>query len=143
MIEKNKEYFSSPKQPEFQPNTQYPTERIGNIKMPLQIDFISAADFGFDSSLLEKNHVATVICGHVGAVYDLIPHTEMAHIFYQRPDGLYMVSRFWIGKRLRNAIIRQMILKSEIAEGMARHCCVEYRNLAMKLPELYSKYNHS
>jgi hypothetical protein len=138
---KDKDYFTSPVQPAFADNTQYPTELIGSTKMQLQIDFITPEEFGFDAGMLKEYQVATVVCGHVGALHNLIQHTEMAHIFFQKEDGLYLVSRFWIGKRLKNPLIRQMMLKDGTAEGVARHCCVEYRNLAAKLPDLYKEYH--
>jgi hypothetical protein len=130
-------YFSQKSMPEFQNNTQYPTEKIGNVKMPLVIEFVSPSEFGFDEAIMKKNHVATIVCGHVGAYKGLIKHTEMAHIFFESEDGLMLVSRFWIGKRLKNPIIRKLMLKDPIARGMASHCCVEYRNFAKKVPELY------
>ena len=139
--EKSKEeYFHAKKMPEFQPNTQYPIERIGKVKMPLSISFVSPEEFGFDRKLMKEANVATVICGHVGAFRGILQHTEMAHVYLQREDGLLMVSRFWIGKRLKNQLIRKIMLTDEIAKGMAEHCCVEYRNLAKKLPMLYAEF---
>lgn len=137
---KDKSYFNSPTQPSFVPNTQYPTEKIGRIRMPLVIDFVSAETFGFNAALMEKNQVATIVCGHVGAFYNIIQHTEMAHIFFKKGDGLFLVSRFWLGKRLTNPIIRHAMLNEKTARAMAQHCCVEYRNLAKILPNLYYEY---
>lgn len=105
--------------------------------MPLRIDFVSAEEFGFSPKKLTENHVATVVCGHVSAFGGLIPHTEMAHIFFQTENGLLLVSRFWLGKRLKNPLIRHFLLTDNTALGMASHCCVEYRNLAERLPLLY------
>ena len=135
---KDSEYFTSPSLPSFKENTQYPTEKIGKIIMPLSIDFVTAEHFGFRKELLEKAKVKAVVCGHVGALYGLVPHTEMAHIFFENENGLFMVSRFFIGKRLHNPLLRKIILNDETAKGMAEHCCVEYRNLAERLPEVYN-----
>jgi hypothetical protein len=137
---KDHAYFNAPQLPAFQPNTQYPVERIGDIKMPLVIDFVSPEAFGFDRSVMKQNQVATIVCGHVGAYRGLIQHTEMAHIFFQKENGLFHVSRFWLGKRLKNPLIRNFMLTDETARGMATHCCIEYRNLASKLPLLYQAY---
>lgn len=131
------EYFNQKTMPAFQANTQYPVEKIGGRKMPLSISFVSPETFGYDSALLKEANVATVICGHVGAFRGFVQHTEMSHIYFQKADGLFMVSRFWIGKRLKNKMIRSKLLTDETARGMAEHCCVEYRNLAAKLPSLY------
>lgn len=138
---KDRAYFSAPQLPAFQPNTQYPVERIGGIKMPLVIDFVSPETFGFDRSLMKQAHVATIVCGHVGAYRGLIQHTEMAHTFFQKENGLFLVSRFWLGKRLKNPLIRKFMLTDETARGMATHCCIEYRNFARIVPELYKNYH--
>ena len=37
-------------------------------------------------------------------------------------------------------LLRKVILTEETARGMAEHCCVEYRNLAKILPELYKDF---
>ena len=138
---KDSDYFSAEKQPPFRPNSQYPTEKIGNMKMPLRIDFETPEGFGFSPELMEKARVATVVCGKVGAFGGMIYHTEMSHVYFQREDGLFMVSRFWIGKLLKNGLIRKAILTDGTAKGMATHCCIEYRNLAAKLPGLYAEEN--
>ena len=126
--------------PEFQPDVHYPVERIGRLILPLKIAFVSPESFGFSPSLMRENDIPLIVCGHVGAVYGLVPHTEMAHIFRQTEDGLMLVSRFWLGQTLQNPLLRRAILTDETARGMAAHCCVEYRNLARILPELYRAY---
>ena len=136
----NKDYFAQTAVPAFQPNTHYPTERIGGVRLPLRIDFVSPKDFGFSEQALEDNQVPMIVCGHVSAIRGLVPHTEMVHIFRQTGEGLLLISRFWIGKTLKNPLLRKVILTEETARGMAEHCCVEYRNLAEILPELYKKY---
>jgi hypothetical protein len=135
---KDKEYFNQKSLPEFKNNTQYPVERIGKIKMPLAIDFVEPEDFGFSKELMQKNNIPLIVCGHVGAMKGLVYHTEMAHIFKQTDNGLLLISRFWVGKRLKNPLLRKIILTDETAKGMAEHCCVEYRNLAQILPELFT-----
>jgi hypothetical protein len=134
---KDKDYFSQKDMPEFKNNTQYPVERIGKIKMPLAIDFVEPEQFGFSKKLMQKNDIPLIVCGHVGAMKGLVYHTEMAHIFKQTDNGLLLISRFWVGKRLKNPLLRKIILTDETAKGMAEHCCVEYRNLAKILPQLY------
>ena len=138
---KDRDYFLSKDMPAFRDNTQYPVERVGEIRMPLRIDFVTPQEFGFSQELLREKRVACVVCGHVGAFRGLIYHTEMAHIYFEREDGLYMASRFWIGKLLKNSVLRKAVLTEKTARGMAEHCCVEYRNLAAKLPKLYREVN--
>lgn len=137
---KDKEFFKQPKLPKFSPNTQYPIEQIGKIKLPLRIDFVTPEDFGFSRQVMQENNIPIIVCGHVGAFNNLVKHTEMAHIFKQTDDGLFMFSRFWLGKTMKNPLLRKVIITDDMARGMAEHCCIEYRNLAEILPTLYSEY---
>ena len=137
---KQKEYFNQRLCPPFQNNTQYPVEKIGGVKMPLRIDFVTPEEFGFSRQVMEENNVQRIVCGHVGAFNNLIKHTEMVHIFKQTEDGLFMISRFWLGRTMKNHLLRKLIITEDMAKGMAEHCCVEYRNLCEILPLLYKKY---
>ena len=136
---KDRAYFEQEAQPAFQPNSQLPVEKIGGSKMPLQIDFVTPEQFGYTRKALEQGNIATVVCGHVSAFGGLIPHTDMAHIYKQTEDGLFMFSRFWLGKTM-SPMLRKFVMTEKMARGMAEHCCIEYRNLAEILPELYRKY---
>ncbi len=135
---KQKEYFNQKTCPEFQPNTQYPLERIGKATLPLRIDFVTPEEFGFSKEIMEENNIPLIVCGHVGAFKGLVMHTEMAHIFRQTEDGLFMISRFWLGKTM-NPLLRKIIINDNMAKAMAEHCCVEYRNLLEILPILYNE----
>ena len=137
---KNKAYFEEPMVPTFATNTHYPVERIGSKKMPLRIDFVTPEDFGFSRLVMNGNHIPLIVCGHVSAFNGLIKHTEMAHIFKQTDDGLFLISRLWLGKTMKNKLLRKMIIDEKMARGMAEHCCVEYRNLCEILPMLYDEY---
>jgi hypothetical protein len=136
---KDKDYFSQKAMPVFRPNTQYPTERIGKMRMPLRIDFMFPEDFGFSPKTMNENNIPLIVCGHVGAYKGLIWHTEMAHIFRKEENGLFLISRFWIGQLMKNPFLRKAVLTEDMAKGMAEHCYQEYRNLAAMLPELYHK----
>jgi hypothetical protein len=136
---KDAAYFAQNVLPAFKPNTQYPVERIGKMKMPLRIDFVEPETFGFEKKLMKENGFPLIICGHVGAYRGLIWHTEMAHIFRQEKNGLFLISRFWIGQLTKNPILRKAFLTDGTAKGMADHCYQEYRNLATMLPEIYNK----
>ena len=89
---------------------------------------------------MRQGKIATIVCGHVSAFGGLVPHTQMAHIYKQTDDGLFLISRFWMGKTM-NPLLRKRIMTATMARDMAEHCCVEYRNLAEILPELYRKYH--
>lgn len=137
---KDRTYFESPRYPGFQPNTQYPTEKIGGVRLPLRIDFISPSNFGFSKETMCEYNIPLIVCGHVGVFDGLIWHTEMAHIFKQTNDGLFMFSRFWLGNTLKNSLFRKFMLTDKTAKSMAEHCCIEYRNLCGILPKLYDKF---
>lgn len=137
---KDADYFRQDRLPGFRPNTQYPTEQIGGMAMPLRIDFVQPEDFGFSERLMREHQIPLIVCGHVSAFKGLLPHTQMAHIFRTTEDGLFMSSRFWIGNTLRSPLLRKFILTEDMANGMAEHCCQEYRNLAEILPGLYSEF---
>lgn len=137
---KQKAYFTQAHCPAFQPNTHFPVEKIGNTTLPLRIDFLTPEEFGFSGEVMERNHIPLIVCGHVGAFRGLVMHTEMAHIFRQTDDGLFLTSRFWLGRTLKNPLLRKRIITEELAKDMAEHCCVEYRNLREILPGLYEAY---
>ena len=136
---KDRAYFESKEQPLFHPNSQCPVEKIGGSKMPLRIDFTTPEQFGFTKEAMEQCGVATIVCGHVSAFGGLIPHTEMAHIYRQTEEGLFLISRFWLGKTM-HPLLRKFVMNEKMARGMAEHCCIEYRNLAEILPGLYQQY---
>lgn len=137
---KDQAYFEQAFVPPFVANSQYPVERIGGIKMPLRIDFVTPEEFGFSRQTMVNNNIPKIVCGHVGAFNNLVKHTEMAHIFKQTEDGLFMISRFWLGKTMNNPLLRKLIITDDMARGMAEHCCIEYRNLHEILPVLYAEY---
>lgn len=137
---KDRAFFEQAHVPEFRPNTQCPVERIGGMKMPLRIDFVTPEEFGFSREIMRENHIPKIVCGHVGAFNNLVKHTEMAHIFKQTEDGLLLISRFWLGETIKNPLLRSLIITENMARGMAEHCCVEYRNLHEILPALYAEY---
>lgn len=137
---KDAAYFSADAVPPFRANTHFPVEKIGKLALPLRIDFVTPSAFGFSQKAMAKHGVSRIVCGHVGATYGLVRHTEMAHILRQTPDGNVLISRFWIGKTLKNPYLRKAILTAQTAQGMAEHCCLEYRRLAQILPLLYEAY---
>lgn len=136
---KDRAYFEQPAQPPFRPNSQCPVERIGGAVMPLRIDFTTPEQFGFTKDAMDRGNIAAIVCGHVSALGGLIPHTEMAHIYKQTEYGLFLISRFWLGKTM-HPLLRKFVMPPAMARGMAEHCCVEYRRLAEILPGLYEKY---
>lgn len=139
---KDRAYFLQETMPPFQPNSQCPVEKIGGIQMPLRIDFVTPEAFGFSGQVMEENHIPVIVCGHVSAFGGLVPHTEMAHIYKQTEEGLFLISRFWMGKTM-HPLLRKAMMTEKTARGMVEHCCVEYRNLTQILSQLYFSYNPS
>ncbi len=137
---KDRAFFQQSNVPDFIPNTQYPLEKIGSIKLPLRIDFVTPEDFGFSTQIMQECNIPKIVCGHVSAFNNLVKHTEMAHIFKNTEDGLFMISRFWLGKTMKNPLLRKLIITEDMAKSMAKHCCIEYRNLCEILPMLYAEY---
>ena len=107
--------------------------------MPLRIDFLTPHEFGFSQKIMEENNIPLIVCGHVGAFNGMIWHTEMSHIFRQTEDGLFLTSRFWLG-RTKHPALRKLMINNAMAQRIAEHCAVEYRNLAEILPELYNEF---
>lgn len=139
--EKQRAYFNSSSCPEFRNNTHYPLEKIGKALLPLRIDFVTPEQFGFSKGIMEEKGIPVIVCGHVGAFRGLVMHTQMAHIFKETDEGLFLISRFWLGKTMKSRLLGKMIITEKLAKDMARHCCIEYRNLSEILPTLYKEYN--
>lgn len=137
---KDKEYFESKSVPPFKSVKHYPIERVGKLFAPLSIEFVSPKDFGFSEKLMKENNVELVVCGHVGAFMDLVPNTEMSHIYFKTDLGLMSVSRFWLGKRVKNKLIKKIFVTEKQAKGMAEHCYVEYNNFVEKIPKMYKEW---
>ncbi len=135
---KDKEYFSAKTVPPFAPNTNYPIERMSKVFAAIAIDFVSPIDFGFDADLV--GNAETIVCGHVSAVKGLIANTDMAHLFFKHNNGLFLVSRFWVGKNVKLKLLKRFFVTDALARGLAEHCCIEYRNLANKLPSMYEEW---
>ncbi len=135
---KDKEYFESETVPPFKEVTHYPVERVGKLSLPLSIKFVSPENFGFSSELIAN--AEHIVCGHVGAFKDLVPNTEMTHIYFKTDDGLMSVSRFWLGKRVKNKLIRKIFVTEKQAKGMAEHCYIEYQNFVKKIPLMYDEW---
>lgn len=62
------------------------------------LSFVTPQEPGFSPELLKKAGVSTAVCAHVGMARGLVMHTEMAHLLFQRKDGLFMVLPFLAGR---------------------------------------------
>lgn len=135
---KDEEYFSSPKYQGFKDNVQYPRESIGGRTATLRISFLTPHEFGFSFESLKEAGDPYIACGHVG-VKGIFDHTEMCHILKKKDHGYILVSRFWLGERLKKGL-RKVLINESLAKGMAEHCYYEYRYLAALLPEVHEHF---
>ena len=135
----DEEYFKQSSLPDFKDNDQYPDESVGGKRSKLVIRFKTPEEMGFSKDLMKENHIPVIVCGHVG-LKGLFTHTEMTHIFKETDDGLFLISRFWMGEPIKAKPMRKKIITDQVARGMAEHCCIEYRNLVEILPDLYHEY---
>ncbi|HLI31161.1 MAG TPA: hypothetical protein VKU89_00275 [Solirubrobacteraceae bacterium] len=135
----------------------HPVEDIGLGRAHLRIAFCDPLEFGFPAAALERPEVATVICGLVGDDRKRAWHTRICHCALERPEGVELRSRFWIGsalglytrrgpagainRLLATPLARRALIPREAPLAMARHCAAEYANLAALLPELYARYS--
>lgn len=62
------------------------------------LSFVIPQEPGFSPELLKKAGVSTAVCAHVGMARRLVMHMEMAHLLFQRKDGLFMVLPFLAGR---------------------------------------------
>lgn len=123
-------------------NVHYPWEDTGTGLMELSIRFVSPEEFGYDTSRFDEAGVEAAICGVVGYMIAGIPveHTWMSHLFFRKGDGLEMRSRFWLGKAIALAELRELAITEYVARSLGYHCANEYTHLAEFLPEICREF---
>jgi hypothetical protein len=133
-------------------------EDIGDGRMKIRVEFRAPDEFGFGSDCLDDPAVGTIICARVGD--SLVTHTDMAHVFLRKGDGLMLRSRFWIGARIEPRMpgalsglsgpagslmsvrpVRRLAIPGDMGPGLARHCAEEYANLNRILPGLSERFS--
>ncbi len=135
---RNKKYFTGGFG-EFQENTVYPVERIGNKTITLSIKFVHPRTFGLSEAHIKKTQNAFLLCGFVGVMRGMIRHTKMLHYFRPEGNGVGLISRFWLGNGLP-PVLKILAANAAQACEMAKHCSLEYSRLGMILPGLYARY---
>lgn len=111
------------------------------------IHFMSPKEMGFDMEKFHEPAISGVIggwCERHSRVRDEAGVSIMLHTFREKPEGLELRTRFWLGyKYLKGHPVCMMppgmILPEEGALGLAVHSIEEYSNLAAILPELYEQ----
>ena len=90
---KDRAYFRQSEMPPFQPNSQYPVEKIGGAKMPLRIDFVTPEQFGFSGEAMRQGKIATIVCGHVSACTSPILSAAAIIVRKNREYGVFSLRR--------------------------------------------------
>lgn len=138
--ESDRDYFERQVRPHFRDNVQYRVERIGAAEMPCTLKFVKPEEFALDSKELRRAGVAVALCANVGAGRGALMHSQMMHLFFKDGQGLFLVSRFWLGSLLPFAWMRRRMVTEGQAHDMCEHCLIECRNLAERLPGLYADF---
>jgi phloretin hydrolase len=136
----------------FQGITHHVYEDIGGGADDLWISFMTPEDFGFDMSRWKAPNVATLVAANVlikaAAAPDgapLLP-VAMCHFVRELPegDGIEFRTRFWMGWQIADgkpvfALPSGMTIPAPVPAGLFEHCILEYSNLRVLLPEIYSE----
>jgi hypothetical protein len=134
----------------------HPVEDVGTGVVHARISFAPPTAIGFSTDALDDPAVATIVCGHVGDDTRRLRHSVMAHVFLAEGNGVVLRSHFWLGAAVRpylpaplsapislalnNRLVRRLALPADLPRGLATHCAEEYANLAVLLPEMYSRF---
>ncbi len=132
----------------------HPVEDVGIGVVHARIEFKPPSEMGFAGDALDDERVATIVCGYAGDDRRHVRHTPMYHVFLREEDGVVLRSRFWLGAAVRpygpagelgelmlnNRFVRRATLPAVLPRALAMHCAEEYANLAVLLPELYTRF---
>lgn len=126
-------------------------EYIGKNLAKLTIRFVEPPMVGLDPALFPAASVGTAICARVGLRGRPIDTGWLIHLIRATPDGVEMLSRFWLGNvrlripilgrllhnRLNSARARLKAVPDQLGADLLRHCAEEMNHLARFLPALY------
>ncbi len=127
-------------------------EVIGGQMLKLRIQFVAPSQIlGFDPS----NQDTKAVCAVVGELDTSINIAEMCHVARNRPWGVEVRSRFWmgvvadreggtvkaaaIGLLANNPISRRIAIGESDALALQKHCIEEMSTLSSYLPEIYAQ----
>lgn len=115
-------------------------EDTGAGPQPLNINFKSPEEMGFDMEVFRKSKVLSIVCANGDTAV-------MVHSIREIPDGIELRSRFWLGYNIVDKKPVKLIpdgvkIPQEVPEGLIRHNVKEFSNLAKILPSLYEEENH-
>lgn len=112
-------------------------EDTGAGPLPLNINFKSPEEMGFDMNALRNSKVLSIICANGDTAV-------MVHSIREIPNGVELRSRFWLGYNIVDRKLVKLIpdgvkIPQEVPEGLIRHNVKEFSNLAKILPSLYEE----
>jgi len=118
----------------------YVLEDVGAGPDFLKLCFKSPADFGYDDSVVGSQTCQSMVC----AIGEGNCAAAMTHKWYPYENGVMFCSRFWIGLKEENGIIKKAlpdgaVLPENVPMGLFAHNIKEFTNLAAILPQLYSE----
>jgi len=118
----------------------YIMEDIGPGPEFLKLCFKSPADFGYDPAIVGSKACESLAC----AIGEGICAAAMTHKWYPCEGGVMFCSRFWIGFKLDNGIIKKALpegvkIPEFVPKGLFAHNIKEFSNLAAILPEVYTE----
>ena len=126
-------------------------EYIGKNLAKLTIRFVEPLEVGLDSGRFPAAKVGTAICALAGLRDKPIDSGWLIHLIRETPDGVEMISRFWLGDvRLRIPLLGRLFhrkinsvsarigeVPDQLGIDLLRHCAEEMNHLARFLPTLY------
>jgi len=128
-------------------------EVIGGQMLKLRIQFVEPTQIlGFDPSTQDTK----AICAVVGELESSLNIAEMCHVARNKPWGVEVRSRFWMGVvadreagsvkaaainiLVNNPISRRIGVGEADALALQKHCIEEMSTLSSYLPEIYAKH---
>jgi phloretin hydrolase len=132
----------------------HPVEDVGMGVVHARIAFHAPTEMGMSTDGLDREGIATIVCGYAGDDRRRVRHTPMYHVFLRENGGVVLRSRFWLGAAMRpfgslgalaepvlnTRVVRGIAIPAGLPRALAIHCAEEYANLATLLPELYARF---
>ena len=126
-------------------------EYIGKELNKLIITFVEPEAMGMNPAHFSSAKIGTAICARVGLQNKPIDIGWVIHLIRETPNGVEMISRFWLGdarlrvpllsrlmhNRINTAHARRQSVTDQGGLDLLRHCAEEMNHLARFLPALY------
>lgn len=112
-------------------------EDTGAGAEPLNINFHSPMEMGFNMEMLNNSEVLSIVCANGDTAV-------MVHSIRSIDCGIELRSRFWLGYNMVQQKPLKLIpdgvrIPLQVPEGLVRHCIKEFSHLAKMLPLIYTE----